>query len=98
MTELYRGITIRRGEQQIGSKKLARRAFLFTPIDAITGQVGFKIDGPGQVDFGRLGRAPYNDSGDNPLRDRRRKDVAWGDYRRIGVAGFDRIAYSRGDH
>src|SRR5437667_232491 len=42
----YRGITNRRCGQQIRGEKLAPSALLLTSIDAISGQIGFKIYGP----------------------------------------------------
>src|SRR5437879_13700989 len=55
---LYRRITNRGRGQQILGEKLAPTALLLTSIDAISGQIGFKIDGPGEVNNNRAtGRA-----------------------------------------
>jgi hypothetical protein len=51
MAGQYRRISIRWREQQIRSQKLSPCPLLFTTIDAIASQVGFKINGPGKVDF-----------------------------------------------
>jgi hypothetical protein len=47
----YRSITIRRGEQQVPRNELALVLLLLAPIDTITGEVGFRIDGPGEINF-----------------------------------------------
>src|SRR5216683_3195435 len=65
--EPYRSITIRRGEQQVRRDELAWIAFLVAAIDAVAGEIGFRVDGPGEIDFDGAvnGRS---DRGDDVLR------------------------------
>ncbi len=88
---LHRRITKSRGEQKIRGQQLAPSALLLTPIDAITSQIVFQIDGPGEVDLERARRSAREDSGDEVLRGGGRENVAGSDNDGNRVTGFERI-------
>src|SRR5260370_24565324 len=88
-------MTIGRGEEQIGSKKLARRVLLLTPIDVITRQVGFSVDGPGEIDL-EWGIWFRDENGcDQALRNGGREGVARSHNRGERVAGANGARISR---
>ena len=60
---------------------------MLTSIDAIAGQVGFSVDGPGKIDLGRNARRRAHYIGDDVLRYSRRKNVTSGEDRGIRLAG-----------
>src|SRR5262245_7920882 len=62
MPRLDRRITNCRSEQHFGSKRRAPCALLLTSIDAVAGQVGFCVDGPGEVNLERATGAGENRS------------------------------------
>src|SRR5207253_7375983 len=74
MPERNRPVTNGGHGQQIRGNQLSPRAFLFTSIDAIAGQVRFKIAGPGQVYDERRRSCAGEHGGDEVLRRGRRED------------------------
>src|SRR5205814_6876356 len=71
---------------------LACYAFLLTSIDAITGEIGFQIDGPRQVHDERGRSRPGQHGGNEVLRRSRRKSVKGRDGDGLGVVGLDFIS------
>src|SRR5260370_28007420 len=78
----------------MGSKKLAPCALLLTPIDVVPGQVGFKINGPGEVNNKRAWSRTGKHGGHEALRGRRRKRVARSDCYRLRVRRFQLVAFN----
>src|SRR5580658_10132683 len=69
-------ITKRGREQQFGVQTRPERYILFTTIDVVTRNIGFRIDGPGKLEVrGRVAKLWHEDH-DKALGRRRRKDVA----------------------
>src|ERR1700687_395366 len=75
VTGLYRRITIRGRGQQFRGQKLAPCALLLTSIDAISGQIGFKIYGPREVNKNRARCRAGKQGGDKTLRSSGGKDI-----------------------
>src|SRR5204863_32057 len=79
--------------QQIRGEKLAPSALLLTSIDAISGQIGFEIYGPGKVNKNRAGGRAGKQGGHQALRGRGGKSVARSDRHRLRVRGLQLIAF-----
>src|SRR5258706_15972034 len=78
----------------MGTKKLPLCFLPLTSIDVIAGQVGFSIDGPGQVHLGWTVWIRGDARGYQALRDGGRVDVTRSDNGGNGVGGLDRAAIS----
>lgn len=89
-------VTEGRSKQQFGLEKLAAFALFCGAIDAIACEIGFGVDGPGEVDDGSVVFAGENGS-DKILRSGGRESVARRDDGRCGIVGFDGIAGDGGD-
>src|SRR5258706_9012464 len=78
----------------MGTKKLPLCFLPLTSIDVIAGQVGFSIDGPGQVHLGWTVWIRGDDRSYQALRDGGRVDVTWSDNGGDGGGGLGRGALS----
>src|ERR1700674_266088 len=97
MAARYRGITIRRREQYVRGQKLSPCARLLTAIKAVSCQVGFKINGPGEVDFQGAGSGAGKNGGDEILRCSGWKDIARSHHDGDGIGGFELVALDEDD-
>src|SRR6516225_1764242 len=93
---LHRVVAESRREQQLCLKGLPEFSLPLRTIDAITGQIGFEVYGPGQVHQPAAVRARQH-RGDHVLRGCGGESVFRSDDRGYRIVGLDGLAVSR-DH